>query len=253
MLLVEDNEVNQLVALGFLESLGYTADVAGNGEEAVARAQDATYDAILMDLQMPVLDGFAATRRIRAAEDGRRVPIIAMTASAFEGEREKCLAAGMDDFLTKPVDSSRLASVLRAQADEAGPVPAPPVASPRVAPAVTTGGVLDASRIEELLEMGEGAAVLVHRAVDNFVSRVPETVAGLQAAVARDDSLELQALAHRLKGSALNLGAARVAEVSLALEESGRHGCVEEAAPLLVELESALGEASAALESYRAG
>ena len=253
VLLVEDNEVNQLVALGFLESLGYTADVAGNGEEAVARAQDATYDAVLMDLQMPVLDGFAATRRIRAAEDGRRVPIIAMTASAFEGEREKCLAAGMDDFLTKPVDSSRLASVLRAHADEAGPASAPPVGSPRVAPVVATGGVLDARRIEELLEMGVGAEVLVHRAVDNFVSRVPETVAGLQAAVARDDGDELRALAHRLKGSALNLGAARVAEVSLALEETGREGCAEEAAPLLAELEAALGEASAALESYRTG
>src|SRR4029078_12259156 len=103
-------------------SLGYTADVAGNGEVAVARAADATYDAILMDLQMPVLDGFAATRQIRAAEGDRRVPIMWMTASAFEGEREKCLAAGMDDFLTKPVDSTRLASVLRAHAHDAGPV-----------------------------------------------------------------------------------------------------------------------------------
>ena len=142
VLLVEDNEVNQLVALGFLESLGYTADVAGNGEVAVACAADATYDAILMDLQMPVLDGFAATRQIRAAEGDRRVPIIAMTASAFEGEREKCLAAGMDDFLTKPVDSTRLASVLRAHAHHTGPVPVAPVARD-AAPAAPANAVLD--------------------------------------------------------------------------------------------------------------
>jgi PAS domain S-box-containing protein len=252
VLLVEDNEVNQLVALGFLESLGYTADVAANGEEAVTRAADATYDAILMDLQMPVLDGFAATRQIRAAEGGRRVPIIAMTASAFEGEREKCLAAGMDDFLTKPVDSTRLASVLRAHAHHTGPVPVAPVALD-AAPAAPAGAVLDISRIEELLDMGEGAEVLVHKAVDNFVTRVPETVTGLREAVARQDAEELRALAHRLKGSALNLGASRVAQVSLALEESGREDRTEEAAPLLVELEAALGEASAALQGYRAG
>ena len=254
VLLVEDNDVNQLVALGFLEALGWTADVAQNGEEAVARAAETAYDAILMDLQMPVLDGFGATRAIRAAEaPGRRVPIIAMTASAFEAEREKCLAAGMDDFLTKPVDSSRLASVLRtrtAATPGAGPdvdlAPLPPVPGPRAA-----SGVLDPSRIEELLEMGEGAQVLVDRAVDNFVSRVPDTVSGLQEAIARQDGEELRALAHRLKGSALNLGAARVAEVSLALEESGREGCTDRAPALLVELEAALGEASAALVSYR--
>ena len=251
VLLVEDNDVNQLVALGFLESLGYTADVAANGEEAVARAADATYDAILMDLQMPVLDGFAATRLIREAEDGRRVPILAMTASAFEGEREKCLAAGMDDFLTKPVDSTRLASVLHAHVH--GGAQVAPVVFEDAPATVSPGVVIDTGRIAELLGMGEGAEVLVHRAVDNFVSRTPATVADLEHAVASDDAEQLAALAHRLKGSALNLGAARVAEVSLALEESGRAGCAVDAAPLLVELQAALGEAGAALESYRAG
>lgn len=99
--------------------------------------------------------------------------------------------------------------------------------------------------------MGEGAEVLVHRAVDNFVSRVPETVAELRAAADRADGDELRALAHRLKGSALNLGASQVARVSLALEECGREDGVD-AASLLAELEDALGNASAALEGYRA-
>ena len=147
-----------------------------------------------------------------------------MTASAFEGEREKCLEAGMDDFLTKPVDSARLASVLRAHAHHTGPVPVAPVAHD-AAPAAPANAVLDPSRIEELLDMGEGAEVLVHRAVDNFVSRVPETRGrACRAAIAREDGEELRALAHRLKGSALNLGASRVAQVSLALEECRTRG-----------------------------
>ena len=257
VLLVEDNEVNQLVAVGFLETLGYSADVAGNGEEAVAMATRAPtrYDAVLMDLQMPVLDGFAATRQIRAAETaGRRVPIIAMTASAFEGEREKCLAAGMDDFLTKPVDRVRLSSVLRAHAAPGGaqPLPEAPEPVPEPVSESAAGGtpLLDPSRIEELLEMGEGAAVLVKRAVDNFVSRTPETLAELHAAVVACDAEALRAGAHKLKGSALNLGALRVAEVSLALEELGREGSPAEGSPLLDDLEESLHDAAVALQPY---
>jgi PAS domain S-box-containing protein len=261
VLLVEDNEVNQLVAVGFLETLGYSADVAGNGEEAVTMATRAPtrYDAVLMDLQMPVLDGFAATRLIRAAESaGRRVPIIAMTASAFEGEREKCLAAGMDDFLTKPVDRVRLSSVLRAHAApgaqplrDAGSAPALPEATgPAAEPAADGTPLLDPSRIEELLEMGEGTAVLVKRAVDNFVSRTPETLAELHAAVVACDAEALRAGAHKLKGSALNLGALRVAEVSLALEELGREGSPADGSPLLEDLEESLHDAAVALQPY---
>ena len=252
MLLVEDNEVNQLVALGFLESLGYTADVAGNGEVAVACAADATYDAILMDLQMPVLDGFAATRQIRAAEGGppgadHRDDRVSVRGRA----RASASRPGWTTSSPSPWTATRLASVLRAHAHHTGPVPVAPVAHD-AAPAAPASAVLDPGRIEELLDMGEGAEVLVHRAVDNFVSRVPETVSELQAAVDREDGDELRALAHRLKGSALNLGAARVAQVSLALEVSGREDCAD-ASPLLIELATALGEASAALESYRAG
>ncbi|HSE69918.1 MAG TPA: response regulator [Nocardioidaceae bacterium] len=124
VLVVEDNPVNQLVACGILESLGYTVDTAEDGLEAVEMWRARSYAAVLMDVQMPRLDGYGATRAIRSAEPaGARVPVLAMTAAAVEGEREKCLAAGMDDFLTKPVDPAALAEVL---ARWARPAEAPP-------------------------------------------------------------------------------------------------------------------------------
>ena len=113
LLVVEDNLVNQRLALRLLEKLGHRVELAGNGLEAVRLAGAVAYDAIFMDCQMPELDGFEATRRIRAAEaPGRRVPIVAMTANALQGDRERCLEAGMDDYLTKPVRPGELAAVL---------------------------------------------------------------------------------------------------------------------------------------------
>ena len=111
--MVEDNPVNQLVATGLLAALGYTTDTADDGIAAIEAARDGGFDAILMDVQMPHMDGYTATRHIRAHETGTRLPIIAMTAAAVAGERERCLEAGMDDFLTKPVDAGRLAETLK--------------------------------------------------------------------------------------------------------------------------------------------
>ena len=113
ILVVEDNAVNQLVATGLLAALGYTTETADDGLAAIEAARDGGFDAILMDVQMPHMDGYTATRHIRAHETGRRQPIIAMTAAAVAGERERCLEAGMDDFLTKPVDAVRLAETLK--------------------------------------------------------------------------------------------------------------------------------------------
>ena len=125
VLVVEDNDINQMVALGVLDSLGYTADIAADGEEAVAMSADGYYDAIVMDVQMPRMDGYTATQLIRAAEGGAvRVPIIAMTASAMEGELERCLAAGMDDFLSKA--AAARAAPRGARRAHRGPCTGPP-------------------------------------------------------------------------------------------------------------------------------
>ncbi len=114
ILIAEDNQVNQRVAVLQLQQIGFTADVTSNGEEAVAAANKNKYDLILMDCQMPIMDGFLATREIRKAEirTGRRVPIVAMTAHAMEGDREKCIAEGMDDYISKPVNPTVLSAIL---------------------------------------------------------------------------------------------------------------------------------------------
>ena len=113
MLLAEDNAVNQRVAERLLQKLGYSVELVANGEEAIAAASEGSFDAILMDCQMPIVDGFEATGAIRALEsDAARVPIIALTAEALAGDRERCLRAGMDDYLSKPVRIEQLQATL---------------------------------------------------------------------------------------------------------------------------------------------
>lgn len=120
LLVAEDNAVNQKLAVAMLAKLGYAADVVADGAGALEAVRSAEYAAVLMDCHMPVMDGFAATAAIRTAEKGARTPIIAVTASAMKGEKERCLRAGMDDYLTKPVALDELAAVLRRWVDHLG-------------------------------------------------------------------------------------------------------------------------------------
>jgi PAS domain S-box-containing protein len=256
VLVVEDNEVNQLVAVGMLEVLGYTSEVVADGAAAAARATGGRFDAVLMDLQMPRVDGFAATRLIRHSEPpGVRLPIIALTASATPGEQERCLEAGMTGFLSKPVSAEALGRVLREQlAGE--PVEVLPVIGPRLGrvPASTRTAIsptLDPSRLEELAEMGAASFPLIQRAIDHFVEDAEDNVLALRAQLLCGDPAVLRSTAHKLKGSAANLGAVRVAELALEVEllaESDRPG---EAGPVVEQLAAALAEACAALRGYR--
>jgi CheY-like chemotaxis protein len=244
ILVVEDNDINQMVALGMLEMLGYTAEIAESGDEAVAKASTRQYDAILMDLQMPRMDGYAASRLIRSEEaPGRRVPIIAMTASAIEGERERCTAAGMDDFLSKPVNSDRVAAVLGSHVGSTERSAQPMRPEPADA--------LDESRLDELAEMGERAVALVKRAIGNFITRLPDTLGEIAEALEDKDWETLRALVHRFRGSALNLGVVIVSEIALELELLEDDEMPGSAEGLLASLQEASAQAVVALQGYQ--
>ena len=179
------------------------------------------FDAVLMDVQMPRLDGYAATRAIRERGDERRVPVLAMTAAAIEGERERCLAAGMDDFLTKPVDPEALAAAL---ATWLGTEPAPaPVLRRTASPAPRD---LDLARLDMLRDLAPGDTTYLDRAIGNFVSSGPDHLDAIRAAVDDADPIALRASAHRLAGGAANLGLIAVAAAARDLEllaDKGTH------------------------------
>jgi signal transduction histidine kinase/CheY-like chemotaxis protein/HPt (histidine-containing phosphotransfer) domain-containing protein len=221
VLVVEDNAVNQLVATGMLHHLGCAVVIAEDGAQAVASIADTpdAFDAILMDCQMPVMDGFDATRAIRAM-GGRPggLPIIAMTASATSDEQDRCREAGMDDFLPKPVDPDLLAATLEHW------LPSPPEhqeAAPVLVGAVSTAD----ARLREFVDDGFDAD-LVLRIVDRFGSGAHQTLVELVAAAAARDPAAAGSCAHRLRGSADNVGLASLAARLLVVELQALDGIV---------------------------
>jgi two-component system, sensor histidine kinase and response regulator len=224
VLLVEDNDINQMVAVGVLASLGYQADVAGDGVQACEMAAARSYDAILMDCRMPRMDGFTATAQLRDREvrDGTRTPIIAMTASALVADRERCLAAGMDDYLAKPVNPAELARALERWIHGAQPPPAPAVAVTSVA---SHEHDPIGHRLDELAGDHSGPEMdLVHRLVTSFLNRAPRHLAALETAFADGDRQAFEDEAHSLKGAAANIGADAAAAVCARLEDWARAG-----------------------------
>jgi CheY-like chemotaxis protein len=245
VLVAEDNAVNQLVARGMLEGLGFAVEFAEDGHEAVTAVTSAPdrFVAVLMDCQMPRLDGYAATRAIREWEQrGARLPIIAMTASVVVGEEDRCLEAGMDDFLVKPVDFELLGSTLARWVDG--------TPLDHEAHRVTDdSGLLDLERITMLQEFGSDERSFFEQFVHTFQARVPHDVDAIRSAVQTGDFVRLAEAAHLLKGSAQNLGAAELGRVCQALEDAGREQNLSEAAELLGALEE---QASGAVEALRA-
>jgi signal transduction histidine kinase/CheY-like chemotaxis protein len=227
VLLAEDNAVNQRVAVLVLERLGQRVDVVADGAEAVRAVATTPYDLVLMDVQMPVLDGLGATRRIRAELPPDRQPrIVAMTADAGAEDRERCLAAGMDDHLPKPVRSEDLAAALRTAA---GLRPAPPaeevadeVAEP-VADAVVDGSVLGALTDR----LGDRGAAVRERLLDTWRTDSAARLEQLDDAAARADVEAALRAVHALKGSSAQLGAVRLAAACARLEEGLRSGTAD--------------------------
>ena len=264
LLLVEDNPVNRLVAQKMLASLGHECDTAENGHVALERLAQAPYGLVLMDCQMPVIDGYEATRRWRAQETARgaaRLPIIAMTANAMTGDRQRCLDAGMDDYLAKPVSREQLDACLKhwlpAMTDIASGMPAaqaapsldaramqlaaptidnakpvahaplrqagpPPAAS--LPPSTPPGNDAPAPVLDEsvLDELAEFAGAEMHRIVRLFLEDTPALLRTLEQAAAEPDLARMQEAAHTLKSSSANVGAMALSATAKRIEMSAR-------------------------------
>ena len=234
VLVAEDNQVNQKVAVRILERLGYKVDVADDGNEALEACARTRYDVVLMDVQMPGLDGFEVARRIRAREQGgRRTPIVAMTASAMKGDRERCLAGGMDDYVAKPVTPDTLDAALRRWVSVARP--AVPTASP--GPGAAASGVLDEATVATLMSLDDDGT-LMDELVATFLGLVPGRLASIREAARKQDAAGLARTAHALGGSCANLGCRLMANLCAELEVLGRSGSVAGALELLTALEA---------------
>jgi signal transduction histidine kinase/CheY-like chemotaxis protein/HPt (histidine-containing phosphotransfer) domain-containing protein len=240
ILLAEDDPLNQTVALRLLARLGYRAQVAGNGSEVIDHLERSSYDVILMDVQMPEMDGLETSRAVcRRWRLGERPRIIAMTAEAMHGDRERCLAAGMDDYLVKPVRLDELRRALAACV---------PVARPASLPARGQRDPLDRGVLHSLRE-DLGDALVVRQVLTAFADRAPVVLAELTDAAARLDAPALAAAAHTLKGTSATLGALALSEVCAALERAAGAGQLRD---LASHLDAVHGEVDRTLRAIRA-
>ena len=222
VLLVEDNAVNQLVARRLLEKRGHTVAVSANGRKALEALEKESYDLILMDVQMPEMDGLEATQAIRAKEKatGGHIPIVAMTAHAMKGDEERCLAAGMDSYLTKPIRTQELASVLDqigVRKDRSEAILVLPAEKP----------MANAIDLAAALERLDGDRGLFDELTQLFKEDCPRMLEGLRGAIASHDAKGLEHLAHTLMGSSANLGALAVSQAAGEIERLSRTGSVE--------------------------
>ncbi len=234
ILLVEDNLLNQQLMLDLLRGHQLQVEVAGNGREAVSAVEHKPFDLVLMDIQMPEMDGLEATRRIRM--QFAKLPIVAMTANVMAEDRRRCAEAGMNDFLGKPIDMAEVATVLARWIKPAAATPAAPVSAPVAAPVIDW---------DVTLRRLSGRADLLKRALRDFSSRSPsyaDEVAQLQT---QGKLLDAQHHAHTLKGIAANLGMNRLMEAASYAERRLRSNQLLEP-DLLAELQSASVEAVAA-------
>jgi CheY-like chemotaxis protein/HPt (histidine-containing phosphotransfer) domain-containing protein len=220
VLLVEDNAINQRVARRFLERLGCEVQVVGDGQQAVDAFQRNAYGFILMDMQMPVMDGIEATQRIRELErGGRRTPIVALTANAMMGTLERCLEAGMDDYLTKPLDISRLQDVLDRFMNGSGD--ARRLQSSAVESQIAAS---DESLRVRLTEVAGDDHEFAVELVSAFILGGEEALLEMRAAAHRRETDNLARAAHKLKGAAKNLHIERLASLTYTLETAARAG-----------------------------
>jgi signal transduction histidine kinase/DNA-binding response OmpR family regulator len=218
LLLVEDNQTNQQVAVSTLAQMGYRIESVGNGREALAALQQADYDLVFMDCHMPEMDGFEATAEIRRFElTRRRTPIVAMTASALPEDRARCLAVGMDDYLTKPLQRHELSAVLDRWLNGARLEPGAPEVKGSARSARPSGS-LEPEALRNLRQLGGMNQSFLGELIDLFLKESVERLARLKEAVTSGDAEAIYQIAHTQRGACLNFGARRMAELCAELE-----------------------------------
>jgi PAS domain S-box-containing protein len=248
ILLAEDNAVNQKVAQQQLKKLGYTAEAVSNGREVLTATQRERFDLVLMDCQMPEMDGYEATRQLRAreqAEGGPRHYIIAMTANALLGDREACLAAGMDDYIVKPVKLDNLLAALNraGEALQASAAPATGMSNLETIDPVVLAGLRDLRE--------PGAPDPVAELIELFLRDTPGHLQRMQVAADKGDVAALQSAAHSLKGSANNMGARRLAALCGAVEKQAKTGDLGEIPSWLGPIKAEFARVTAELEAEK--
>ncbi len=251
VLVVEDNAINRDVASAMLEQLGCTVRLAMDGKEACEILRESRFDVVFMDCQMPEMDGFAATRHVREREAsaGGHVPIIALTANALAGDREKCLASGMDDFVSKPFHKDALrAALARATTRDSLAAPRPtrdatPAETAPSAPSAPSAAAIDHAALDNLRMLQRpGKPDLLAAIVAMYVKSTPDEVTAILAAAEGGDLTTVNRRAHKLKGSSRTIGARRVGDILAAIEESAK----DNATALLAAHLAALRDAHAA-------
>jgi len=234
ILVAEDDSTNQMVALKILKNLGFRADTVDNGQDAVNALETTPYDLVLMDVQMPEMNGLEATRVIRDPESPIRnheVPIVALTAHAMNEHREQCLEAGMDDFVTKPVNPRELGDAIERHLSDSPQAVEPDLFA--AAPSVE-GKSFDRSA---LLERLSGDEELLNEVLELFIKDIPSQLEELNQALNDNAAGEVRQRGHRIKGTAANVSAEAMREIAFAVEKAGEAGALDRAIPLVKMLE----------------
>ena len=245
ILVVEDNPTNQQVAVAILKKLGYHADLAAQGVEALRLLHEADYDLVLMDCEMPVMDGYAATRLIRGERTATRnphLPIIALTADAMCGDRDKCLQAGMSDYLVKPIEPQQLADLLEKW------LVTPPGGKVQPFLSQPPQGTQAVFNQAELLHRLAGDKDLAHRIIAGFLDDVPRQLRLLNNQLAAGDARGVQQQAHTLKGAAASISAEALRAICSEVQEAAVARELNRAASLLPRLQEQFGLLKATLK-----
>lgn len=249
LLIVEDHHINRVVLMEMIKRLGVPADVATNGEEAIAAIRDGDYGMVLMDCQMPIMDGYEATKRIRALEGKKgNIPIVAVTANAMSDDRDRCVESGMDDYITKPISRRALQGILDRW------LPASEIAGAENTARKT---VVKAEPAREsdwdrslLMELLDGDVSVVDEVIRGYLSETPRKISSVSEAIASEDWRSVSIYSHAIKGSSNTVGAKGLASLALSMERSAEHRDLTEATALKDRLLLEFGRLRIAMEGF---